>query len=131
MIDRVPVYIAHPLSAPHFEGMAQNRLRAARWCAWAVRRYRVTTIADWVVLSSVLAETPENRAMGIECDLALIPLCRALWLVGGRLSSGMAAETEEAQRVAVPVIDLLHLGAEPPALDVSVRELELLERRVA
>lgn len=105
-------YIAHPLgSCPDREA---NRARAARWCAWAARQ-GVSPVATWIVLSSQWDESEENRALGLACDVAAIERCDELWLVGGRVSPGMAIESAAAVESAVEVVDLTHLGEEPPA----------------
>lgn len=89
-----------------------NRARAQRWCSWAARQ-GVSPCATWIVLSA-WDETPENRALGLACDFAAIERCDELWLVGGRVSPGMAAEAEHARQHGVVVVDLTHMGEEPP-----------------
>lgn len=129
------VYIAAPLSAPTAEGMAENRARGRRWCAWAARHFYVTPVAMWIVLSEEWPETPENRALGLDLDFSLILRCDALWLCGGRISSGMQLEADHARKLGVPVRDLTLIGSEPPEggpaaewrqlaseLDVELRE---------
>jgi len=108
------IYVAAPLGAgPDRE---QNRQNAAKWCAW-VARLGHAPLADWIILSGQFDETPENRAMGLAIDQALV--CRAdeVWLVGGRISEGMIIEAKEARQWALPVYDLTHLGALPPEGD--------------
>jgi hypothetical protein len=108
---RKVVYIAHPLGAgPDRE---QNRRNAAKWVAWAARQ-GVAPVADWIVLSGELEETPANRLLGLECDRALVELCDEVWLVGGRVSPGMAIEAEHARLCLVPVVDKTSLGPLPP-----------------
>jgi hypothetical protein len=104
------VYIAHPLGAgPDRE---QNRRNAAQWVAWAARQ-GVAPVADWVILSGEFEETYENRALGLSIDLALIERCDELWLVGGRVSPGMAIERDHAIASGVQVVDHTSLGALP------------------
>lgn len=106
------VYIAHPLGGgPDRE---ENRARASRWCAWAARSRGVSPVAGWITLSGQWDESAENRALGIACDVALVPRCDELWLVGGRVSPGMEAEASAARAAGVPVVDLTDLGKEPP-----------------
>lgn len=107
------VYIAHPLGAgPDRE---QNLANAARWVAWAALQ-GVAPIADWIILASQFEETPENRELGLEIDVELVERADEIWLVGGRVSEGMAIERARASRVGVRVVDLTHIGYEPPAL---------------
>lgn len=110
------VYLAAPLSGPTHEAIQGNRARAARWCAWAVRQ-GVCPVAMWIVLTGELPETPENRALGLELDCEVVRRCDELWLVGGRVSSGMQEEALEARRHGIPVLDLTELGEEPPSED--------------
>jgi hypothetical protein len=114
------VYIAHALAAPTRAEMDENRARAARWCAWAARR-GVAPVATWIVLSGELSETQENRELGLTVDCATVERCDEIWLVGGRVSSGMKRESEHAALHGVIVIDLTHLGEEPP--DKTLEEL--------
>ncbi len=114
---RTVAYVAHQLSAETPELMAANRENAARWCVWLCRHFGLATIADWIVMSSVLEETEENRAMGLDCDLALIERAGLLILVGGRISSGMKLERDHARMVGIPTLDLTWIGFACPSDD--------------
>jgi hypothetical protein len=113
-------YIAHVLAAETRAEMDENRARAARWCAWAARR-GVAPVATWIVLSGELSETQENRELGLKLDCATVERCDEIWLVGGRVSSGMRRESEHAAAYGVIVRDLTNLGEEPP--DKTLAEL--------
>lgn len=104
------IYLAHPLTAPTREGIEENRKRASAWAAWALNEHGVSPVCSWIVLTGVLEETPENRAKGLAADKAQVRLCEEIWLVGGRVSSGMREEIEHAKKV----VDLTHLGEWPP-----------------
>jgi hypothetical protein len=117
------VYIAHPLNAPTPEGMEQNRRNAARWAAWAALTQNVSPVCDWVVLSSVLSE--EHRELGLQCDLALIARVDEVWLVGGRVSSGMKIEADHAKLLGIPVRSFLLMGYEAPPLPGAETRSEL------
>ncbi len=108
------VYVAHPLMAPHRDGIEQNRRNASKWVAWAAHQ-GVAPMAMWIVLSGEWAETPENRERGLQIDEAQVGNCDEIWLCGGRVSSGMERERERARQRGIPVVDLTHLGAFPPA----------------
>jgi hypothetical protein len=110
-------YVAHPLGS----GVDRdaNRMRAMRWCGWVVKTFGVASEANWIVLSGVWDETPENRALGIECDLVHVRRSDFVLLVGGRVSPGMRIEAMHAVSCGIPVYDLTALGAEPPAVDVA------------
>jgi hypothetical protein len=110
------VYLAHPLGAgPDREA---NRRSAARWLTWAATVRRVAVIADWITLSGELEETPGNRDLGLAFDLALVARADEIWLVGGRVSPGMAIEEAEARRIGKPVVDLTNTGPLPPETPV-------------
>lgn len=111
--NRKVVYISHPLNAPAFDAIERNRENASRWCAWAALQ-GFSPVADWIVLSGVLSE--EHRELGLACDLALIERCDELWLVGGRVSAGMAIERDHAERRGMRVRDLTSHGYTPPRL---------------
>jgi hypothetical protein len=102
------VYLAHPLAGD----VERNRRNAARWVAWATLHMGVAVVADWIVLTGELTE--EHRELGLRCDLALIERCDEVWLVGGRVSVGMAIEAKHAHEWRVPVRDLTRLGYETP-----------------
>lgn len=106
------VYVAHPLGGGVDRGA--NLSRAARWVAWAALQ-GVAPVADWILIALHLPETPEHRARGLAVDLVLVARCDEVWLVGGRVSPGMAQEANEAVRLGVPVRDLTALGIDPPA----------------
>jgi hypothetical protein len=108
------VYIAHPLSAPTIEGIEENRQSAALWAAWAAVSEGVSPSCSWVVLTGVLPESPENRSLGLACDVAQVERCDEVWLVGGRVTPGMALEAERARRRGIRVVDLTGLGPLPP-----------------
>lgn len=111
MNNRAVVYIAHPLGAgPDRE---RNRENAAKWVAWAFRQ-GVSPVADWIILSGELVETPQNRAAGLECDLSLIERVDEVWLVGGRISPGMRLEADHALLHGKPIVDKTALGPLPP-----------------
>jgi len=104
-------YIAHPLGQG--EDREKNRARASRWVSWAARQ-GVAPVADWIILAGEWPETDENRALGLAIDCALVERCNELWLVGGRISPGMAIEAEHAKKRGRTVVDLTHLGEESP-----------------
>lgn len=105
-------YVAHPLNGTPQE-MGLNRRRAARWCAWFAQQ-GFAPVATWIVLSQELSETQENRELGLAVDCATVERCDVIFLVGGRVSAGMRVEADHAAAHGVQVVDLTHLGEEPP-----------------
>jgi hypothetical protein len=100
------VYLAHP-----YGGFLGNLARARRWLRWAWQNHpEYNFLAPWIDACFCLPETPENRAQGLAFGTQIVGLCDELWLVGGAISVGMRAEMQAAKRV----VDLTHLGPEPP-----------------
>ena len=114
------IYLAHPFTAPTREGMEANRKRAAVWVAWALTVKGVSPVCSWIVLTGVLPETPESRRLGLEADKAQVRLCDQIWLVGGRVSSGMAEERDAAIARGVEVVDFTHLGPFAPGAPAEI-----------
>lgn len=121
------VYLAHALSAPTREGIEANRARGARWGAWVAQTYRCAVIADWLWMTGQLEETPDNRALGLSCDFEFVRRADEVWLVGARISEGMALEAAEGFRHMKPVFDYTCMTQdnEPPAVD----DMGILTRR--
>lgn len=99
MSDLPVVYLAAPLSAPTREGIEANRAAAAKWAAWIAVTFRVAVVADWIWMTGELAETPENRALGLAADCSLVRRCDVLVMVGPRVSEGMRLESAHAKAV--------------------------------
>lgn len=62
-------------------------------------------MASWITLSGQWSETPDNRKLGLECDIALLEHCQEIWLAGPEISKGMRIELDEAIRLGLKVID--------------------------
>jgi hypothetical protein len=91
------VYIAHPLSGD-WEG---NTASARRFAERAARTGRAP-VAPYLTLDGLLHE-PDDRALGLAIDLAMIPHCDELWLCGPRVTEGMRIEMETAFAYGVRV----------------------------
>ncbi len=111
------VYVTHKLSAPTREEMLANGRTAALWCSWLCRHFMVATVADWIVMSSVLEETADHRALGLACDFELISRCDVLIHTGTRISGGMKLEEDHARARGKRVVDLTTLGQDLPPED--------------
>ena len=116
------IYLAHPVSAPTLDGIRANLARAKRWLVYLRSAYPDDVVAapwiPWVEteIERGGGETPEARAKGLmDCE-AVAARFDKIVLVGGRLTSGMARERNVvlAETCGEGVIDLLHLGDEPP-----------------
>jgi len=111
------IYMAHPVSGD----VEANLARARRWLLWIYRTKPGTAVvANWILDCEILDDSnPADRQMGLAHDLAILERVDAVWLVGGRVSGGMALEAEHAKAHGVRVLDLTALGAEPPLVPLA------------
>lgn len=108
-------YVAHPVGVE--PERTENLERTRRWLRYLIAIYPDRAFAlPWLPYCQVLDETPVNRARGIADDLAMLVRCDEIFLVGGRVSPGMAAEVDVAVRAGLEVLDLTALGPEPPRI---------------
>jgi hypothetical protein len=117
MSERV-FYVAHPVAGD----VPANLARALRWLKWLSTTERETVhIAPWIsaIMSGEDDSDPAARARGLRHDCLVVRRCDGIVLVGGRVSSGMAIERDAAHDAGLTVIDLTHLGDEPPARPVT------------
>ncbi len=103
------VYIAHP-----YENNQANLINAESWVGYLIRRFNIAPICSWISWCKTLSE--DYREMGLTINKELIRRCDELWMVGGRISTGMKIEKEFAELMGIPVTDLTHLGYEVPKL---------------
>jgi hypothetical protein len=101
------VYLAHPLRGPD---RAENLRRARAWFRWALTK-GVAVVMDWLLLAE---ELPDDDELWMSFCVELVERADEIWLVGGRVSEGMAIERAHAEIHGVRVRDLTDLGAEPP-----------------
>lgn len=126
------IYMAHPVGAPTPEGVKANLARAKRWYRWIAKNFNVSVVADWITGCEVFNDANQaNRDHGLDMDIATIERCDELFLVGGRISTGMGLERDAAEDFNLRVVDLTWLGEEPPDL-IAPEVLNLIgERRAA
>jgi len=97
-----------------------NLERAKRWYRWACDNYPDRAfIANWIVDIEVYPGTDtdpnhEARLRGLARDDAVIGVCHEYWMVGGRISSGVARGRGVAHETDSVIYDLTYLGPEPP-----------------
>lgn len=107
------VYLAHPGASTRWEHLSGLGC-ARRWFDWVARRgYAVS--ANWIIYCEVWRDFDQKlREEGLRHDDALIAKCDEFWMVGGRISSGMARGRETALTYAIRVRDYTDWGDEPP-----------------
>ena len=101
------VYIAHP-----YEGKEENLVNAEKWVGYLISRFNIAPICAWITY----CRTNIDREIGLTMDKQVIRRCDELWMVGGRISTGMKIEKEFAELMGIPVTDLTHLGYEAPRI---------------
>ncbi len=108
--------MAHPLGAATPAGITANLERARRWFKWLLETFpTVDFSANWILWCEALDDMNHaHRARGLAFDDEEIKRMDAFWMVGGRISSGMARGRGIALAHGKRVVDLTHLGAEPP-----------------
>ena len=95
----IGVYLAHPYSAG-----SRNRANALAWCVWLFEN-GFSPSANWLLLVNQLEETPENREIGLACDIDQVARQDVFLAVGRRVSDGMWREMDAAVDAGVPVIN--------------------------
>jgi hypothetical protein len=93
------VYVAHQLSGDR----EANRAKAAEWVGWLAQHCDIAPVADWIILTGQWHESMRERGLAI--DLRLVEECDEVWLVGERVSDGMAIEAHHATRIGIQVRD--------------------------
>lgn len=93
------VYICSP-----FAGDVENNANMARvYSRFAVRNACIP-IAPHLLFPQFLDDSiPAERAIGMFMGMVLLGKCEQLWVFGSRVSAGMAAEIEKAEKKKMPV----------------------------
>lgn len=113
------IFLAHPVRDVDGYTLEQNLERAERWYRWICDSFPgVSPVAPWIISCRVFDDADaDQRDAGLVRNEAVIEACDEVWLVGGRVTSGMARERDHALASGKPVIDMTsHLGLEPPAV---------------
>lgn len=106
-------YLAHPVGQD--PDRADNLERARRWIKYLVDTTDHAICAPWLPYCQTLDEST-YRPRGMRDNMATLRKCDLLIAVGGAISPGMRDEIDLMTTLGRPVIDLTHLGAEPPAM---------------
>lgn len=113
------VYMAHPLGDG--EQRAVNVLNASQWFGFLCSNFKVAVTADWILIASIWKE--DRRELGLEIDKAIVRKCDEIWLVGGRISPGMAIERDVAISCGITVRDLTGFGYTVPVDASGIAEI--------
>jgi hypothetical protein len=99
------IYLAAPLSPIRTETRDSNIHRAkVIYEALSLKHHDLAFLALWILNAEIFDETEVNRELGMKRNFTIINRCDELWLVGPRVSPGMAAEEAHAARCGIPVI---------------------------
>jgi len=103
-------YMAIAISPEDDETLHSNHLRAYDWYRFLVRA-GLKICAPYLSLLEVLDDNdPDDRQLGITVDLAHIPFCKGIILVGPRLSTGMKTEKKKMIDSGGVVLELIGMG---------------------
>jgi hypothetical protein len=102
------VYMAHPVSGDVPGNLAKARAHVRRL---EEAHPDVAIVASWITECEVWDDAnPDERAKGLQRDMAVLGKCDELWLLGPHVSSGMALEEDHANSLGIPVTDLTGPG---------------------
>lgn len=113
------------LAAPVAGDVNGNVSRALRWLAYLTATRTESIIAPWIagLMAGDDDNDPTQRERGLQTCVETARRCDGIILVGGRISSGMRRELDVVRESGGRVIDLTHMGAEPPSIETGLREL--------
>lgn len=93
------IYIASPYAGD----VEQNVAFAKRACRHAISQGH-TPIAVHLLYPQLLDDKePAEREIGLRLGHRALESCDELWVCGDRISSGMAQEIAEAQKLGIPI----------------------------
>ena len=93
------IYVASPYAGD----IEQNTEFAKRACRHVINEGHAF-FAPHLLYPQLLDDSnPQERQVGLDMGLAMLPRCDELWCYGDRISHGMHLEIEEAGRLGIPV----------------------------
>lgn len=114
------IYIASPYAGD----IETNTAFAKKACRYAIHQGH-TPIAVHLLYPQMLDDAePTEREIGLRLGHRVLEVCDELWLCGGRVSSGMAREIEEAQRLGIPIRQIGELEIKQEALPAEMEQSE-------
>ena len=109
-------YMSAPVRPLEGETIESNLARGRRWYHWLqVNVPDRIFLAPWILSCEVFDDdSPKQRAAGMQRQSGIIKrCCDEVWLVGGRMSSGMRGEYEAAVALGLATLNLTGMGEEP------------------
>ena len=95
------IYISSPYRADDDQTLQENINLARRACEYAIKSGD-TPICPQLYYPQFLDEGTQ-RDIALKAGLGLVKAADELWVIGPKISSGMASEIKEAARLGVPV----------------------------
>lgn len=93
------IYVASP-----YTGDVETNMEYAKEACRTVMESGNAFFAPHLLYPSVLDDAvPAERQLGIDMGLTMLSKCDELWVFGPRISAGMQAEMEEADRLGIPI----------------------------
>jgi hypothetical protein len=104
---REKVYICSPYRGASESEVSDNVARALKHCRLAVSKGYIP-VCPHVYLTRFLDDNvPSERELGLQIGLEMLTECAELWVFGNRVSQGMRAEIDTANRLGITV---KHIG---------------------
>lgn len=99
------IYVASPYAGD----IEQNTAFARKACRHVMNEGHAF-FAPHLLYPQLLDDSkPQERQLGLDMGLAMLPRCDELWCYGDRISHGMHLEIEEAVRIGIPVRRVMEL----------------------
>ena len=99
------IYVCSPLSAPTRCEMLTNAAKASTYMTWAENEFGEKAVAPHAYLPYILDDRiPEQRALALEFGRKLLAMCSLVVVFGPRISKGMGAEINSAEKLGIPVV---------------------------
>lgn len=118
MTENKLVYIASPYAGD----VERNTAFAKEACRYAMGQGAVP-IAPHLLYPQMLDDTvPAEREAGLLMGLRVLEACDELWLCGDRMSAGMQAELEAAERLGIPV---RYIPEQEISMEMSCRDMRM------
>lgn len=93
------IYVASP-----YAGDIKKNTEYARRACRHVMNEGHAFFAPHLLYPQLLDDSnPQERQLGLDMGLAMLPRCDELWCYGDRISYGMHLEIEEAVKIGIPV----------------------------
>ncbi len=93
------VYICSP-----FRGAPESNSRRARsYCRFAISKNVVPVAVHLLYPQFLNDDVRRERSIGLSCGITVLRRCDALWVFSDRITVGMKAEIEAAERLGIPI----------------------------